>query len=80
MPDQKLGDRSLPAVSIQSGVNTFVVLFDPATKLPAAIRTLCPNGIDVERSGDPQRAALPLRRLGEAGGRKQAGAQKQRNK
>jgi glyoxylase-like metal-dependent hydrolase (beta-lactamase superfamily II) len=39
MPDQKLGDRSLPSVSIKSGINTYVVLFDPATKLPAAIRT-----------------------------------------
>ena len=39
MPDQKLGDRSLPAVSIKSGNNTFIVLFDPTTKLPAAMRT-----------------------------------------
>jgi glyoxylase-like metal-dependent hydrolase (beta-lactamase superfamily II) len=39
LPDQKLGDRSLPAVSIKSGANTFIVLFDPATRLPAAVRT-----------------------------------------
>ena len=39
MPDQKLGDRSLPAVSIKTGINTYIVLFDPTTKLPAAVRT-----------------------------------------
>lgn len=39
MPDQKLGDRSLPAVSIKAGSTTYIVMFDPATKLPAAIRT-----------------------------------------
>ena len=39
LPDQKLGERSLPAVSIKSGANTYIVLFDPATKLPAAVRT-----------------------------------------
>jgi glyoxylase-like metal-dependent hydrolase (beta-lactamase superfamily II) len=38
LPDQQLGNRSLPAVSIKTGQNTFVVLFDPASKLPAAIR------------------------------------------
>jgi glyoxylase-like metal-dependent hydrolase (beta-lactamase superfamily II) len=39
LPDQKLGDRSLPAVSIKRGANTFIVLFDPATHLPAVVRT-----------------------------------------
>ena len=39
VPDQKAGDRSLPAVSIKSGNTTYIVLFDPATKLPAVIRT-----------------------------------------
>ena len=39
IPDQKLGDRSLPAVSIKTGINTYIVLFDPTTKLPAAVRT-----------------------------------------
>ena len=39
LPDQKLGDRSLPAVSIKRGANTFIVLFDPATHLPAAVRS-----------------------------------------
>jgi glyoxylase-like metal-dependent hydrolase (beta-lactamase superfamily II) len=38
MPNQQAGNRSLPAVSIKSGNNTFIVLFDPATKLPAVIR------------------------------------------
>jgi Metallo-beta-lactamase superfamily len=37
--EQKLGNRSLPAVSIKSRVGTFIVLFDPATHLPAAVRT-----------------------------------------
>ena len=36
---QQLGNRSLPAVSFTDGGTTFVILFDPATHLPAAIRT-----------------------------------------
>jgi glyoxylase-like metal-dependent hydrolase (beta-lactamase superfamily II) len=39
MPDQQIGDSSLPAVSIKSGNTTYIVLFDRATKLPAVIRT-----------------------------------------
>ncbi len=39
MPDQKIGDRSLPAVSIKSRNHTYVVMFDRATHLPAVIRT-----------------------------------------
>jgi glyoxylase-like metal-dependent hydrolase (beta-lactamase superfamily II) len=39
MPDQKLGERTLPAVSIKGTSGTFIVLFDSATKLPAAVRT-----------------------------------------
>ncbi len=37
--DQKIGDRSLPAVSIKSRAGTFTVLFDRTTHLPAAVRT-----------------------------------------
>ena len=37
--DQKLGDRTLPAVSYNDGGTNFIILFDPMTKLPAAIRT-----------------------------------------
>ena len=36
---QPLGNRSLPAVSFMDGGTTFLILFDPATHLPAAIRT-----------------------------------------
>ena len=39
MPNQQHGNSSLPAVSIKSGAHTFIVMFDPATKLPAVIRT-----------------------------------------
>jgi glyoxylase-like metal-dependent hydrolase (beta-lactamase superfamily II) len=39
LPDQTIAGRSLPAVSIKSGGNTFIVLFDRTTKLPAAVRT-----------------------------------------
>lgn len=39
LPDQRLGERVLPAVSIKTASGAFVVLFDPATKLPAAVRT-----------------------------------------
>jgi glyoxylase-like metal-dependent hydrolase (beta-lactamase superfamily II) len=37
--EQKAGDRSLPAVSIKGAAGTFIVLFDPATHLPAIVRT-----------------------------------------
>jgi glyoxylase-like metal-dependent hydrolase (beta-lactamase superfamily II) len=39
MAPQQLGDRALPAVSFVDGATAFIVLFDPATHLPAAIRT-----------------------------------------
>ncbi len=39
LPDQKLGDRTLPAVSIKSRAGTYTVLFDRTTHLPVAIRT-----------------------------------------
>jgi glyoxylase-like metal-dependent hydrolase (beta-lactamase superfamily II) len=37
--DQKLGDKTLPAVSYTENGNKFIIIFDPATKLPAAVRT-----------------------------------------
>jgi glyoxylase-like metal-dependent hydrolase (beta-lactamase superfamily II) len=37
--NQKLGDKSLRAVSFADGGTNFTVLFDPQSKLPAAIRT-----------------------------------------
>jgi ABC-type glycerol-3-phosphate transport system substrate-binding protein len=36
---QKLGERSLPAISLKDGGTDFTILFDPGTHLPAAIRT-----------------------------------------
>jgi glyoxylase-like metal-dependent hydrolase (beta-lactamase superfamily II) len=36
---QRIGDRTLPAVSLSDGGTIFLILFDPATHLPAAIRT-----------------------------------------
>src|SRR5262245_9912750 len=36
---QQLGTRFLPAVSLVDRGTTFMILFDPATRLPAAIRT-----------------------------------------
>src|SRR5947208_951341 len=68
MPDQKLVDRSLPAVSIKSGVNTFVVLFDPATKLPAAIRTRDADAV----YGDSNYDMIPSDWKDVAGGGKRA--------
>src|SRR5262249_17364362 len=38
LPDQQAGGRSLPAASIKTPAGEFIVLFDPATKLPAVIR------------------------------------------
>ena len=37
--NQTLGKQSLPAVSFVAGGNTFIVLFDPRSHLPAAIRS-----------------------------------------
>ena len=37
--DQKLGDQTLPAVVFTRGANKFIIMFDRATKLPAAVRT-----------------------------------------
>ncbi len=39
LPDQKLGERSLPAVSIKYDNVAYTVLLDPSTKLPAVVRT-----------------------------------------
>jgi glyoxylase-like metal-dependent hydrolase (beta-lactamase superfamily II) len=39
LPDQKSGDRTLPAVSIKTNSGTFIVLFDRSTHLPAVVRT-----------------------------------------
>jgi len=40
MPDQFAGGKRLTAVRYQAGANTFTVLFDQGTGLPARIRTL----------------------------------------
>src|SRR5262245_10060118 len=45
LPDQQIGDRSLPAVSIKTRAGTFMVLFDRATHLPAVIRTRDPDNV-----------------------------------
>ncbi len=37
--DQKLGNQTLPAVAYTNGPNKYVIMFDRATKLPAAVRT-----------------------------------------
>jgi glyoxylase-like metal-dependent hydrolase (beta-lactamase superfamily II) len=39
LESQRLGDRSLPTVSYADGPTSFIILFDPETHLPAAIRT-----------------------------------------
>ena len=36
--DQKLDNRTLPAVVVTAAPTKYIVLFDPATKLPAAVR------------------------------------------
>ncbi len=40
LPDQKIGQETFPAVRYQSGQNTFIVLFDRSSGLPARVRTL----------------------------------------
>jgi glyoxylase-like metal-dependent hydrolase (beta-lactamase superfamily II) len=37
--DQKLGNQTLPAVAYTNGPNKYIIMFDRATKLPAAVRT-----------------------------------------
>src|SRR5262245_41547804 len=45
LPDQQIGNRSLPAVSIKTRAGTFAVLFDRETNLPAVIRTRDPDNV-----------------------------------
>jgi glyoxylase-like metal-dependent hydrolase (beta-lactamase superfamily II) len=40
LPDQKLGGKSYPAIALKDGPVKFTILFDPASHLPLAIRTL----------------------------------------
>ena len=49
---QQLGDRSLPAVSYTDAGTTFVILFDPMTHLPAAIRTRDDDNISGDSNFD----------------------------
>ena len=68
MPDQKLGDRSLPAVVDQGRrQHNFIVLFDRTTKLPAAVRTRDDDNISGDSNYD-----MILSRL--EGGRRRASA------
>ena len=49
---QLLGAHSLPAVAFVDGGATFLILFDPATHLPAAIRTRDDDNINGESNYD----------------------------
>lgn len=49
---QQLGDKSLPAVSYTDAGTTFVILFDPMTHLPAAIRTRDDDNISGDSNFD----------------------------
>jgi glyoxylase-like metal-dependent hydrolase (beta-lactamase superfamily II) len=37
--DQKLGNQTLPAIAYTNGPTRYIIMFDRATKLPAAVRT-----------------------------------------
>lgn len=49
---QRLGKRSLPAVSYNDGGTTFIILFDGKTHLPAAIRTRDDDNINGDSDYD----------------------------
>ena len=49
---QRLGQQSLPAVSYTKGANTFTILFDRKTHLPAAIRTRDDDNISGDSNYD----------------------------
>ena len=49
---QQLGKESLPALSLTDAGTTFMVLFDPATHLPAAIRTRDDDNINGDSNYD----------------------------
>jgi hypothetical protein len=49
---QQLGNRWLPAVSFVDGGTTFLILFDPATHLPTAIRTRDDDNISGDSNYD----------------------------
>jgi glyoxylase-like metal-dependent hydrolase (beta-lactamase superfamily II) len=43
--DQKLGGQTLPAVAFTNGPTKYIIMFDRATRLPAAVRTLDEDNI-----------------------------------
>jgi len=49
---QKLGNSSLPAIAYTDGATKFVILFDQATHLPAAIRTLDDDNVHGDSNYD----------------------------
>ena len=49
---QKLGMRTLPAIALKDGGTDFTILFDPATHLPAAIRTRDDDNISGDSNYD----------------------------
>jgi glyoxylase-like metal-dependent hydrolase (beta-lactamase superfamily II) len=52
LPDQTLGNETLPAVAFTDGATTFTILFDRGTHLPAAIRTLDDDNIHGDATYD----------------------------
>jgi glyoxylase-like metal-dependent hydrolase (beta-lactamase superfamily II) len=49
---QRLGQQSLPAVSYTDGPTTFIIMFDPKTHLPAAVRTRDDDNINGDSNFD----------------------------
>jgi glyoxylase-like metal-dependent hydrolase (beta-lactamase superfamily II) len=49
---QRLGQQSMPAVSYSDGPTTFIILFDPKTHLPAAVRTRDDDNINGDSNFD----------------------------
>src|ERR1700687_5076519 len=44
--DQKIAGKTYPALQYRGDYGTFIVMFDPATNLPARVRTLDWDGIE----------------------------------
>src|SRR5262245_6833227 len=52
LPNQRLGKQTLPALGFAGGATNFIVLIDPQSKLPAAIRTRDDDNIAGDSSYD----------------------------
>src|SRR5260370_24813269 len=52
--DQKVSGKTYPAAQYRDAYGTFIVMFDPATKLPARVRTMDWDALEGDSSFDAE--------------------------